>query len=162
MGIQIKGLEGFIDRLNKLGRDVDTIVDSSVKDSALQIQKAAENNIQNMSVLYNGHIYDAKETGQLQREIHTERLGLCRYGVGTFVEYAPYVEFGTGSAGDPVVAHNTSDICARRSSKDPDALPKLVHFAPRPPCPFLRPAFELYRNAVSKEIRNAIVKAVSE
>lgn len=35
------------------------------------------------------------DTGRLRASIATQRLGPATYGVGTGVEYAPYVEFGT-------------------------------------------------------------------
>lgn len=35
------------------------------------------------------------KTGNLRRSLHTTPLGLARAAVGTDVEYAPYVEYGT-------------------------------------------------------------------
>lgn len=155
--VEIKGLQALTERLQRLGRDTDAIVDNSLNQSAEQIRKQAQINIQNMSVSYNGAIYDAKETGQLMREQHVERLGSCRYAVGTFVEYAPYVEFGTGSAGDPIVPHTART----KWTYYDDILGGFRTAYPRPPCPFLRPAFETYRNRVAKDIYAALLKAVN-
>jgi len=153
--VEIKGLQRTVNMLRTLGVNVQNVVDSSLQQSAEKIAEQAVKNIQNMNVTYNGHNYDAKDTGALMREIHTEHLGLCRYAAGTDVPYAPYVEFGTGSAGDPAVAHTTR--------------PKWVYFDPRiggfrtaypqPPRPFLRPAFVQLKDVVSQNIRAALIRA---
>ena len=141
-------------KLNQLGRNVDAIVDNSLHKSAYQIQRKAVSNIQSMSVSYNGNVYDAKDTGRLVNSISVEKLDNCQYAVGTGVEYAPYVEFGTGSAGDPSVAHTA---CPRWVYCDNEGN---FHTAyPQPARPFLRPAFEQHKKIVSQNIINAIVNA---
>ena len=49
---------------------------------------------------------EAVDTGTLKRSI-TSRVEGNSAIIGTNVEYAAYVEFGTGSKGDPSVAHTT-------------------------------------------------------
>lgn len=157
--VEIKGLQGVIDKLNRLGKNLDTVVDNSLHESATIIEQQAVQNIQNMSVSYNGRIYDAKETGILQGSLYTRKLGNCRYTVATKISYAPYVEFGVGSAGDPIVAHNVSDMTVITNGKRAGTT---VHFAPQPPRPFLLPAFRSHRDIIKQNIINAIIRAATE
>ena len=64
------------------------------------------------------------DTGRLRSSITTTRgydRGNCVATIGTNVEYAPYVEFGTGQRGDPAVSHRQD-------------------WLGQPPQPYLRPA----------------------
>ena len=143
--VEIKGLQGLITKLRALGRDIDTVVDSSLQKSAYGIQKSAVNNIDAAGTV---------RTGRLRKSITVEKLGKCRYAVGTNVEYAPYVEFGTGSKGDPAVAHTTKVkwvYC--------DAEGKFHTAYPQPARPFLRPAFEARKQAVKDALVSDILKA---
>lgn len=146
--VEIKGLQGLITKLRALGRDIDTVVDNSLHKSAYDIRKDTVNNIDAVG---------AVRTGRLKKSISVEKLGKCRYAVGTSVEYAPYVEFGTGSLGDPAVGHNVSDMCVRKDRKTGES--KLVHFHPQPARPYLRPAFEARKQAVKDALVNDILKA---
>lgn len=90
------------------------------------VQAAAERGVYRAGLLVEG---DAKrlcpvDTGRLRSSITTE----IKYGrnnpiasVGTNVEYAPYVEFGTGERGDQSVDHR-------------------IDWLGQPPHPYLRPA----------------------
>lgn len=143
--VEIKGLQGLITKLRALGRDIDTVVDNSLHKSAYDIRKDTVNNIDAAG---------AVRTGRLRKSITVEKLGKCRYAVGTGVEYAPDVEFGTGSKGDPTVPH-TSKIkwvyCDREGK---------FHTAyPQPARPYLRPAFEARKQAVKDALVNDILKA---
>ena len=148
--VEIKGLDRLKRHLETLGKDVDKIVDNSLHKSAYQINRQAIKNIQNMNVSYNGRIYDAKETGRLMRSITVEKLAMCQYAVGTAVKYAAAVEFGTGSAGDPVVPHTTR---VKWTYYDP-AKGQYRTAYPAPPRPFLRPAFD-------KEAQKRVVEALA-
>ncbi len=155
--VEIKGLQGTINKLNRLGKNIDTVVDNSLHKSAYDIKREIEKNIQTASVSNNGHTYKATDTGRYLRSIHIEKLGNCRYAIGTNIEYAPMVEFGTGSAGDPAVAHT--------------AKPKWVYFNPavgdfrtaypQPPRPSFRPAFETKKSVVTMNLTRAIINAAS-
>ena len=148
--VEINGLQAMMKKLESLGKNVDKIVDNSISESAGQVKRETEKNIQNVG---------AVDTGRLLRSITVEKLGMCRYAVGTGVEYAPYVEFGTGSKGDPAVAHNVSDMTVSKTGKRKG---KLVHFAPQAPRPFLRPAFDTKREVVTMNIKRAILSAATE
>lgn len=63
--------------------------------------------------------------------------------VGTNVEYAPYVEFGTGLRGDPTVAHRQD-------------------WEGQPPQPFLSPALALSEEKVKQRIAAELKKSIRE
>lgn len=96
------------------------------------MQIAAQNGVGKAGLLVEG---DAKrlcpvDTGRLRSSLSTQtettETGAAAF-VGTNVEYAPYVEYGTGQKGDPSVPHR-------------------LDWAGMPPQPFLRPALELNRD----------------
>ena len=145
--IEIKGLQGVINRLRALGKDLDTVVDKSLHKSAYAVKRDTENNIEAVG---------AVDTGRLRNSIVVEKVDKCRYAVGTNVEYAPSVEFGTGSKGDPAVAH-TAKI--KWVYCDPSGQ---FHTAyPQPARPFLRPAFEANKQRVKDNIVRDILKAAT-
>ena len=156
--VEIKGLQSVINRLNSLGKSIDTVADNSLHKSAYDIKREVEKNIQTVTAAYNGHTYKATDTGRLFRSIHVEKLGMCRYAIGTNVEYAPMVEYGTGSAGDPSVPHT--------------AKVKWVYFNPtvgefrtaypQPPRPYMRPAFETKRSVVTMNMSRDLLRAAIE
>ena len=145
--IEIKGLQGVINRLRALGKDLDMVVDNSLHKSAYNVKRQTENNIEAVG---------AVDTGRLRNSIVVEKVDKCRYAVGTNVEYAPPVEFGTGFKGDPAVAH-TSKI--KWVYCDPGGQ---FHTAyPQPARPFLRPAFEAKRQEITDDLVRDILKAAT-
>lgn len=149
--VTIKGLSETVKKLRDLGQNVDKIADNSLRKSARDIKREVEDRIEAVG---------AVDTGRLRNSITIKKLGQCQYAVGTDVEYAPYVEFGTGSMGDPAVAHNVSDMCVRKDKKTGKG--KIVHFSPHPPRPYMRPAFNAKRDVVMLNLTNAITKAWSK
>ena len=97
-----------------------------LQNSKSQVQFALEQGIHKAGLLVEG---DAKrlcpvDTGRLRSSITTTKGydgDNCVATVGTNVEYAPYVEFGTGQRGDPSVQHRQE-------------------WLGQPPQPYLRPA----------------------
>lgn len=82
------------------------------------------------------------DTGRLRGSITSriEKNGNSISGaVGTVVEYASYVEFGTGQRGDQEVEHR----------EDWEGMP---------PQPFLYPALELNREKIKEDIANELHK----
>jgi HK97 gp10 family phage protein len=80
MGIQIIGLASTMAMLNAAASP-DKIEDA-VKKAALKLEGEAKR-------------LCPVDTGRLRNSIETQRIDRYTYGVGTGVEYAPYVEFGT-------------------------------------------------------------------
>lgn len=151
--VELKGLQSVLSKLNRMGRDINTVADNSLHKSAYDIKREVEENIKTVTAAYNGHTYKAVDTGQLLCSIHITKLGICRYAVGTAVEHAAPVEYGTGSAGDPAVSHT--------------AKVKWVYYSPiaggyrtaypQPPRPYMRPAFAAKRAEVTANLSRAII-----
>ncbi len=95
MDIQVKGLDNLIRKLEFLGGNADAAIDRGLAIGAQRVKSTAK---QICSV----------DTGRLKGSIESHQIGKHAYSVGTNVEYAAYVEFGTGRRGDPKVDHTTS------------------------------------------------------
>lgn len=84
------------------------------------------------------------DTGRLRASITTnvQTDGDTVIGiVGTNVEYAPYVEFGTGQAGDQSVEHRQD-------------------FKGRPAKPFLYPAFKSNKEKIKNDIKDTLAEEI--
>ena len=105
--------------------DLDNLV-GLLRTSKAQVRAALDQGIYKAGLLVEG---DAKrlcpvDTDRLRSSIKTTRGydgDNCVATIGTNVEYAPYVEFGTGQRGDPAVSHRQD-------------------WLGQPPQPYLRPA----------------------
>lgn len=156
--VEVKGLQALVTKLNRLGKKLDTVADNSLHKSAYEIKREIEKNIQTVTASYNGRIYKATDTGQLFRSIHVEKLGMCRYAIGTNVGHAPMVEYGTGSAGDPSVPHTAK---VRWVYFNP-AVGEFRTAYPQPPRPYMHPAFETKKAVVTMNMSRAIISAAVE
>ena len=92
MEMSIEGLESLMAKLRRLGGSVDEAIDKGIGKGVQKIKSDAKVNCP----------YD---TGRLKGSISTEHLELKVWAVGTNVEYAMFVEFGTGQHGAPGVPH---------------------------------------------------------
>ena len=93
------------------------------------------------------------QTGELRNSIRVQKTAPLTVSVGTNKEYAPYVEYGTGTAGDPEVPHTSKE-----SWRWQDEQGNWHTSHGQPPQPFLRPAVreqEAYET-VAEEIRRAL------
>lgn len=97
------------------------------------------------------------DTGRLRAsivtEVHTE--GNTVVGtVGTNVEYAPYVEFGTGKKGDPSVEHTTKDSWVYNSNG------RFYTSHGNEPKPFLYPAFIANKDKIENDIADSVANEI--
>lgn len=153
--VDIKGLNAVTSKLKALGADLPQIVDKSLETSAESLKRAVQEKTRTVTASYNGHVYKAYDTGQLARGIITRKTAQCQWQVAATAEHSIFVEFGTGSAGDPAVAHT--------------ARPKWVYFSeldgeyrtayPQPARPYMRPAFAENKDRIVYQLRNDIVQA---
>ena len=93
------------------------------------------------------------QTGELRNSIKVQKVAPLTVSVGTNKEYAPYVEYGAGTAGDPEVPHTSKE-----SWRWQDEQGNWHTSHGQPPQPFLRPAVreqEIY-DTVAQEIRRAL------
>ena len=85
-------------KLRRLGGSVDAAIDKGIGKGVQKIKSDAKVNCP----------YD---TGRLKGSISTEHLEPKVWAVGTNVEYAMFVEFGTGQHGAPGVPHTMQPWC---------------------------------------------------
>lgn len=146
--VTITGLAKIVNNLRTLGNNVEQIVDKSLEESSVMLEGKVKDKITAVG---------AVDTGAMREDTKAKKLGICRYAVVCPKAYAVFIEYGVGSLGDPAVAHNVSDITARIDKVTGKA--KLVHFAPRAPRPFMRPAFAENRDVIMQNTRRAIIEA---
>lgn len=144
--VTIKGLEKTIAGLKAAGANLPQIVDNALGDSAKDLRDKVKQRITDI---------EAVDTGRLRDNISARRNAECQWSVGTNVEYAAFIEFGTGLAGDPAVPHT--------------AKPKWVYFSPsknefrtaypQKARPFMRPTFAENKPIIIKNVQKAIIEA---
>lgn len=95
-------------------------------------------------------------TGELRNSIKVTKTAPCRVAVGTNMEYAAYVEFGTGTLGDKTVPHTSKE---KWSWQDEQGNWHTSHGTPAQP--FLRPAAneKEIRDTVAAELKKAVDNA---
>lgn len=121
----------LITRLNASKAVVAMGVAKGVKKAALLVQSDAKRLV-------------PVDTGRLRNSITIESVVTetgAEASVGSNVEYAPYMEYGTGRRGDTTVEHRQDRLGV-------------------PPHPYLRPALEVNRENIRAIIGNEIRKAV--
>lgn len=89
------------------------------------------------------------QTGRLRGSITVNVEGNTAE-IGTNVEYAPFVEYGTGSKGDKSVAHTTKKQWTYRSGDN------FYTTSGQKPQPFLTPALKNNKDKIIKLIREAV------
>ena len=109
-----------------------------------------------------------REAEITRRELHAEAItqltadglpaSLADIVDCTNVDYAPMVEYGTGSAGDPSVPHTAKVRWVYFDS----ALGEFRTVYPQPPRPYMRPAFETKKAVVTMNMSRAIIRAATE
>ena len=138
MEVQVKGLDKLLNKLDKLG--------GSIPQST---QKA---------LLRGGAVFEAGakahcpvDTGNLRDSIHTEAKDASTVTVGTNINYAPHVEYGTGPKGDPSVPHPT-----KKSWRYKDAEGNWHTSHGQPPQPFMRTAFAEGKDKAVDAVKESI------
>ena len=89
------------------------------------------------------------QTGRLRGSITVNVEGNTAE-IGTNLEYAPFVEYGTGSKGDKSVAHTTKKQWTYRSGDN------FYTTSGQKPQPFLTPALKNNKDTIIKLIREAV------
>jgi HK97 gp10 family phage protein len=81
------GLTRLIQRLKKLGPEMEKLVEAEIADTALRIERRAAQ-------------WAPKDMGFLHNSIKAERYAALQWQVSAQVRYAAFVEFGTGGLVD--------------------------------------------------------------
>lgn len=147
MRIEVTGLEKLIGKLHALGGNVDEVVDEALQQGAKKIQNDAKRLIK---------AKNAFDTGRLHGSITVEKIS-NGYSVGTDVEYAPYIEYGTGEKGDPTVPHTARKFWRYKDENGNWHTSKGIRARP-----YLRPAFNINKEYTVKLIRSKLRKAITQ
>lgn len=143
MGIKIEGLEKLTKKLEYLGGNSSGVIDKGLALGAEKIKADAKTAC-------------PADTGHLKASIVREK-NPNGYAVGTNVKYAPYVEYGTGTKGDPSVPHTQREKWTYRDEKGN------YHTAyAQPPRHFLLKSFESNKETVAKLVRKQLSLALNE
>ncbi len=142
--VSIKGLDAIMKQLDRLGANLPEIVDKSLQSSAEFLTGKVKEKITE---------FGAVDTGAMRNDTAWKKKGLCSYVVTCPKKYAIFVEFGTGSLGDPAVAHNTSDLTTYTRNGQAVVAP----FKPHPPRPFMRTAFAENKDKIKQKLQYDIL-----
>ena len=131
MGITIKGGDKFKSTLQKIAEEHPQVMDAALDDTADAMSLEAQRIV-------------PVDTGRLRGSINVKREYLSKV-IGTNVEYATDVEYGSGpheivAKNKKVLANKKKGIIFGRRVKHPGSQPR----------PYLRPAFENNKKRVSE------------
>ena len=143
MSARIDGIESLRRKLSEIRSDSDIVLERGLLKAGEKIRGRAV-------------MLCPVKTGELRNSIKAEKTAPLTVAVGTNKEYAPYVEYGTGTMGDPAVTHTDKDSW---TYQDGDGNWHTAYGQPAQP--FLRPAVsedEVY-STVAAELRRAIEDA---
>lgn len=136
MEIEIKGLDRLFKKLDAATSDA--VINKALLNLGGRIQKAAKEAC-------------PVDTGNLRERITVSSPAPDTVTVGTNVEYAAYVEYGTGPKGDPAVPHTTKKYWRYK-----DELGNWVTSHGQAAQPFLRTAFNQYKDQAGEIVKKAI------
>lgn len=125
--------------LTSMADEVREALDSAVQKTAFQVERSAK---QNAPV----------DTGTLRASLRTVQTGTAEYAVGTNVEYAPAVEYGT----DPHVITPDGDFLYFEGRGGHLIRKRSVNHPGTPAQPFLRPALNEHESDLEANIAAAI------
>lgn len=137
MEIEVKGLDGLLKKLDKLGGGIEQSTQKALLKGGAVFESGAKEHC-------------PVDTGQLRESIHTEAKDARTVTVGTNCEYAVFVEYGTGPKGDPSIPHTTKKYWRYH---DADGW-HTSHG--QPPQPFMRPAFSEGKGNVVDAVKESI------
>lgn len=138
--ITIEGLTSLLAKLDSLGGNIEKALTDGIDKSARRVKRAAK-------------LLTPVDTGRLRNSIQhktTRESGKIEGRVSTNVEYAAYIEFGTGQRGSDAQMFRPVGISYRHDWKG------------MKPQPFLFPALTSSENAIKKDVISAVKKAISE
>ena len=131
MGIRIKGGEKFKSTLQKIAEEHPQVMDAALDDTADAMSLEAQRIV-------------PVDTGRLRGSINVKREFLVKV-IGTNVEYATDVEFGTGP--HEIVAKNKKVLADKKKGI---IFGKRVKHTGTKPQPYMRPAFENNKKRVAE------------
>lgn len=142
--IRVEGLEKLIKRLGEVREDSDAIVEKGLLRGAERVCADAK-------------LRCPVSSGALRNSIHTEKVAPLTVSVGTNLEYAVPVEYGTGTKGDPAVPHTQKEFWRWQ---DEEGNWHTSHGQAAQP--FLRPAAAAQKENVIKDVNDEIRRALND
>ena len=148
INFRVEGLDGLLKKLEALKNiEKDPRIDKALGRGAARIQAAVKD------------LTPVGYTGNLRNKIFLAHEKMMEYAVTTNVEYAVYVEYGTGKLGDPTVPHTSKDHWTYYN----EAVQHFVTTHGQPPAHMFtkgfasahRKAFEIVNKEVMEVIKNA-------
>lgn len=155
MSKSVVGLESLLNKLNKLGGNVEETLYNSVAKQTKFVQGVAKE-------------LCPVDTGGLRERIKENTRKNKNEIVGTVhtnVEYAPYVEFGTGKVGEttPVADKYPGELSYKQDKwkvNIPDVGPRWIEGQPAQP--FLYPALKNNEDKILENIKSDVKEAIRE
>lgn len=147
VNFRVEGLSDLLKKLEALKNiEKDPRIDKALGRGAARIQGAVK-------------LLTPVDTGNLRNKIFVAHEKMMEYAVTTNVEYAVFVEYGTGKLGDPTVPHTSKDHWTYYSDK----LQKFITTHGQKPTHMFtkgfsqahKTAFEIVRKEVMEVIKNA-------
>ena len=147
INFRVEGLDGLLKKLEALKNiEKDPRIDKALGRGAARIQAAVKE-------------LTPVDTGNLRNKIFVAHEKMMEYAVTTNVEYAVYVEYGTGRLGDPTVPHTSKESWTYYSDK----LQKFITTHGQKPAHMFtkgfaqahKTAFEIVNKEVMEVIKNA-------
>lgn len=142
MEIEVKGLDGLLKKLDKLGGNIEQSTQKALLKGGAVFESGAKEHC-------------PVDTGQLRESIHTEAKDAQTVTVGTNCGHAVFVEYGTGPKGDPSVPHTT-----KKSWRYQDAEGNWHTSHGQPPQPFMRETFAAKKDKVVDAVKESIKEDV--
>lgn len=144
---RVEGLDGILKKFAALKNiDKDPRIDKALGRGGARIQAAVK-------------MLTPVDTGNLVNKIVLNHEKMMEYAVTTNVEYAVYVEYGTGKLGDPTVPHTSKESWTYYSEKLQKFITthgqKPVHMFTKGFAQAHKTAFEIVRKEVMEVVKNA-------
>lgn len=152
-----EGYEGLSKKLETLSKMADIVERDLAPELSNVMRVTAVRRLSQPSGLKNK---PAVDTGTLRNSIQSKGAEFVlrtsettvECGIQTAVEYAPFIEYGTGPLGDPEVAHTSKMAWAYMGADGK------IHFARSQPArPFMRPALyenrQIFKDIIAGKIR---------
>ena len=141
---QINGFKEWLEKLDAL-RDIDKDprIDKALGRGAARMQAAVK-------------MLTPVDTGNLRNKIFLDHEKLMEYAVMTNVEYAVYVEYGTGRLGDPAVPHTSKEYWTYYS----ETLQRFVRTHGQKPAHMFQKGFASAHETVFKIVQNEVKEII--
>lgn len=141
---KVEGLDAWLEKLKALqGIEHDPRINKALGRGAARMQSAVK-------------MLTPVDTGNLRNKIFTDNPKDMEWQVSTNVEYAAYVEFGTGKLGDPSVPHTSKEYWVYWSDK-------LQHFVTthgQKPVHMFQKGFDSTKHQVTKIVNDEVKEII--